>query len=80
MTDLDKLADWFAEDAWPVIECPACRKGDLAPVAVTSIDTGASERARSHEAWDPEWIELDGGPVPSAPDLAGVELVVREST
>ncbi|MFI2754187.1 DUF4145 domain-containing protein [Cellulomonas sp. P22] len=56
MTELDKLADWFEEDAWPTISCPVCLRGDLAPVSVLPIDTGISQRLRAHEAFEPEWI------------------------
>lgn len=56
MTDLHALADWFADDAWPDIRCPVCRKGDLAKVDATVVESAESSRLHSHEAWEPEWI------------------------
>ena len=41
--------------AWP---CPVCRKGTLllVPKSLTYRETVESKRARSDEAWDPDWI------------------------
>lgn len=54
--DLDALTDWFPSSDWPAPVCPACGSGSLNAVAQTTHETAASQDARGHDAWEPEWI------------------------
>ena len=42
--------------SWP---CPACEIGTVALLdgSLTTVETGLSEEAHDHEAWEPTWIE-----------------------
>lgn len=54
--DLDALADWFAVEDWPGALCPACGSGTLTVFEPVIHETAASQSARKHDAWDPEWV------------------------
>jgi hypothetical protein len=43
----------------PALPCCACRIGflNIIPDSLKNIETGPSEHARSHDAWEPEWID-----------------------
>lgn len=56
MTEWDRIADWFVQESWPTLSCPACRRGDLAPVRVDTVDSAATERMRADGVLEPEWI------------------------
>jgi hypothetical protein len=44
----------------PPLPCCACRTGflDLLPERLKEMETGPSEDARSHDAWEPEWMDF----------------------
>lgn len=58
-TDLQAFDGWFKDNEWPAAPCPVCKLGQLAPAgddAVQTVKSAASDRARDHPDWDPEWI------------------------
>ncbi|MFF4296370.1 DUF4145 domain-containing protein [Streptomyces vinaceus] len=61
--DLREISKGFSKkpEEWPHIPCPTCVRGVLRPVADSFVDeeTVASKSWRSHEAWDPDWIQGD---------------------
>lgn len=44
---------------WPNWPCPSCQRSPIRLIAETlkTLETGSSERAHGHEAWEPEWIQ-----------------------
>lgn len=55
--DLRSLAKRFASQAWPQTPCPNCLAGQLSPEQIDLQQSHVSEQNRSHEDWEPEWIE-----------------------
>jgi hypothetical protein len=47
-------------EAFPPLPCCACRTGflDLIPDSLKGMETGPSEDAHSHDAWEVEWMDL----------------------
>ena len=45
--------------AWPQLPCPICKVGTLKLIkdTISKKETKASQAARFHEHWDPDWIE-----------------------
>lgn len=52
----DWLPPFLACPSWL---CPSCQKSTLKSVedSLRECETGASQAAKDHEAWEPEWIE-----------------------
>ncbi|MFK4537290.1 hypothetical protein ABIF96_003081 [Bradyrhizobium ottawaense] len=56
------IAHWtetFSRDQVPPFRCPTCNQGTLVEVKDSRklVQSQLSRRARSHEDWDPSWVE-----------------------
>lgn len=54
--DLKALDGYVSQQDWPHVNCPACRNGLLIPDVLQAVPSTASERAQTHESWEPDWI------------------------
>lgn len=52
-------AETFSQDGLPPFRCPTCHQGTLVEVKNSRklVQSESSRRARSHEDWDPTWVE-----------------------
>ncbi|MGJ4953308.1 DUF4145 domain-containing protein [Bradyrhizobium sp. HKCCYLS20291] len=56
------VAHWsetFPQDQVPPFRCPACNQGSLAQIkgSLKVVESQRSKRARSHEDWEPDWVD-----------------------
>jgi hypothetical protein len=54
--DLKALDGYVSKQDWPHVSCPVCRNGFLIPDVLHAVPSAASERAQTHESWEPDWI------------------------
>jgi hypothetical protein len=54
--DLKALEGYVSRSAWPHVPCPVCEHGFLAPEVLDAVQSAESQRARSHDSWEPDWI------------------------
>jgi hypothetical protein len=47
-------------NGFPTLPCCACSTGflDMIPDSLKEMETGPSEDARSHDAWEPNWMDV----------------------
>jgi hypothetical protein len=76
--DVSLWQETFAQDRLPSFRCPTCQKGTLSLMkdGLKVIESGHSKLAKTHEAWDPDWIEERFSGFLTCSDTACRELVI----
>jgi hypothetical protein len=54
--DLKALDGYVSQRDWPHVNYPTCGNGFLTPDVLDAVPSMASERAQTHESWEPDWI------------------------